>query len=299
MTVFDIGASGEPQSELLSLASISDIIICEPDKRIQEFTKSSFAKAGFRSIHFIEKFLGGGTESSFYLTKRQECSSLLKPNLKVLSYFPFTERFEEESVLKIETSTIDSLDLKQKVDYLKIDTQGSELEILKNYSQLPNALLIESEVEFLEIYSGQPLYRHMDEHLSKLNFSVIDIKTAKWKLNTKSQNSRDVLVNYCGRNTLSFANVIYINNNYLPWNLTLEKAIKDDVIKVLLLLSRFKQISLAVSILEKALEQKIVNAEEFQILKDECLNFKFKRILTFLLFKNTTQNKSEFDREFI
>src|SRR5262249_48628134 len=47
---------------------------------------------------------------------------------------------------------------KLTADYLKIDTQGAELEIMRNgTSVLTNALVIECEVEFVPLYRQQPV----------------------------------------------------------------------------------------------------------------------------------------------
>jgi hypothetical protein len=53
---------------------------------------------------------------------------------------------------------LDDLDSSITIDYLKIDVQGYELEIMRNgRNKLSNAVVIESEVEFVPLYQNQPL----------------------------------------------------------------------------------------------------------------------------------------------
>jgi IS5 family transposase len=52
------------------------------------------------------------------------------------------------------------------VDCIKIDVQGSELAVFQNASRvLRGTLLIQTEVEFVELYQGQPLFADVDTFL--------------------------------------------------------------------------------------------------------------------------------------
>ena len=60
---------------------------------------------------------------------------------------------------KVETIRMDDLGSNITVDYLKIDVQGYELEIMRHgTTKLSNAAVIECEVEFLPMYRKQPLF---------------------------------------------------------------------------------------------------------------------------------------------
>ena len=64
-------------------------------------------------------------------------------------------------------------------DLIKLDTQGSELDILKGFAatQLSNLLFIEVEVEFLELYEKQPLFSEVNSWLTERGFELLDIRT--------------------------------------------------------------------------------------------------------------------------
>ena len=62
------------------------------------------------------------------------------------------------------------------VDYIKIDTQGAELSILKGgIKTLKNVKFLEVEVEFNPIYEGQPMFSDVDSFLRTYGFVL-------WKL---------------------------------------------------------------------------------------------------------------------
>ncbi len=60
---------------------------------------------------------------------------------------------------RVETVRLDDLGPNIVVDFLKIDVQGYELEIMRNgTSKLSNTVVIECEVEFVPMYRDQPLF---------------------------------------------------------------------------------------------------------------------------------------------
>ncbi|NBS18137.1 MAG: FkbM family methyltransferase [Gammaproteobacteria bacterium] len=62
----------------------------------------------------------------------------------------------------------------QGADYIKIDVQGGELEIFKNGTKtLQTVSFIHTEVSFIELYEGQPLFADVDQFLRSLGFRFI------------------------------------------------------------------------------------------------------------------------------
>ena len=62
------------------------------------------------------------------------------------------------------------------LDYLKLDTQGAELEILKGLGNY-RPLLIKCEVQIYPMYKNVPSWTELLYFLSKLNYIVSDWKT--------------------------------------------------------------------------------------------------------------------------
>jgi len=73
--------------------------------------------------------------------------------------------------IKIPTIRLDDVDEIKNIDYLKIDIQGGELEVFKNgVNLLKNCLVIHTEVEFLPMYEGQPLFSEIELFLRERGF---------------------------------------------------------------------------------------------------------------------------------
>ena len=111
---------------------------------------------------------------NLYLTKEPACSSLHPPMQHLAEKYPALDCI---SLQKIITTNVTTLDLwardnnLQTIDYIKIDTQGSELEILKGgESIIGTTRCIDIEVEFNPIYEGQTLFGETDTYLRSKGF---------------------------------------------------------------------------------------------------------------------------------
>ena len=68
------------------------------------------------------------------------------------------------------------------IDFIKIDTQGYELPILKGAIKcLDHVIGLEIEVEFVPMYKNQPLFDEVDRFVREKGFELFDIKRYYWK----------------------------------------------------------------------------------------------------------------------
>ncbi len=118
----------------------------------------------------------------YILDKRLGSSSMYEPdeeffdlhNLKKIDY----ENYKVTRSVEIECDTLTNqlTELKiNKLDYLKIDTQGAELEILKGIGEY-RPLLIKIETHFFSMYKNVPSWDKLVNFLYDLNYSLIDLK---------------------------------------------------------------------------------------------------------------------------
>ncbi|BDA66135.1 methyltransferase FkbM family [Calothrix sp. PCC 7716] len=139
-----------------------------------------------RQINWTEKHiplaLGSSVgESTLYVTKHPMCSSLYPPNEPYLKRFQgLSELVNLDFTLKIETTTLDTFCKNEEmteIDFLQIDVQGADLDVLKGgYSILENSVLaIQIEVEFSPLYINQPLFTDIDIFLRNQGFSLFDL----------------------------------------------------------------------------------------------------------------------------
>lgn len=139
-----------------------------------------------RSINWTEQHiavaLGGCVgESTLYVTQDPMCSSLYQPNE------PYLERFKGLSdlvnldfTLEIETTSLDAITQNlgiQKIDFLQLDIQGAELDVLEGAARVleTSILAVQVEVEFSALYLNQPLFADVDSYMRKAGFTLFDL----------------------------------------------------------------------------------------------------------------------------
>ena len=68
-------------------------------------------------------------------------------------------------------------------DFVKLDTQGTELYILKGMQHtLTRSIFgVEVEVEFIEMYLDQPLFNKVDSFMRERGFHLFDLKKYYWQ----------------------------------------------------------------------------------------------------------------------
>ncbi len=203
----DIGAMGGIPKIWKTYEKYLRIITFEPDDR--EFTKL-ISKENLLNLNFAlaesSKYL------DYYITAAHGKSSNIEPNADLLSQYPCRSDYEVQRKITLSSSKVTSLDILRgsesipEIDFIKIDTQGSELSILKGGSNLilKDLLGIQVEVEFVPLYKNQPLFRHVDEFLSLKNFQLIDLKRYYWKRNERPKTK--------GKGEIIFGDALYFIN---------------------------------------------------------------------------------------
>lgn len=181
VTLADVGAAGGIQPRWKPFSDVVNYIGFEPDTRSRE--KISNIDRSMRSFTIVPHALAEAKKTStLYLCKKPEVSSLYSPNFDFLERFPDPERFEVEETLNVHCVSLDSLKI-AKIDFLKIDIQGAEKDVLRGASStLARVLGVEVEVEFLELYQGQPLFGDVCEVMSQAGFEFIDfVNLQRWE----------------------------------------------------------------------------------------------------------------------
>jgi len=117
--------------------------------------------------------------SRIFLTKQPACSSMYKPDSFLTENYPSLECALEVDTCEVQTTTLDIWSKEEGleyIDYIKLDTQGSELDILRGGADiLKTVRALEIEVEFNPIYSGQHLFSDVDIFMRENGFAL-------WKL---------------------------------------------------------------------------------------------------------------------
>ena len=198
---FDIGSAGGlewPWSKVSN--NLLNIYLCDPrEKNNNEKTSSNIIQNILWSENITKEF-------NFF--DQEETSSVYMPNLEYLKNFPNINRFNLSKKVKLETKTIDhfvSKNIIKDIDFIKLDAQGAELDILeggKNF--LKNNLIgLQIEVEFNEIYKDQPHFNKVDRFIrEELDLELWDLQPHYWTYNNNLKQP-----NYKGQ--LIYADALY------------------------------------------------------------------------------------------
>lgn len=124
--------------------------------------------------HYLPFALGDGTTRSFHLCRFPQTSSFYKPNIDVIARFDcLADLMEVVGTEPIETKRLDDIEEARQTDFLKLDVQGAELEILTHATEvLKHVSMIQTEVCFVELYHGQPLFADIDQFMRARGFEL-------------------------------------------------------------------------------------------------------------------------------
>ena len=177
LEILDIGAIGlagwETCYEGLMRAGRARLTGFEPDP-----TGLAELSRRYGAPHrFFPSFIGDGRPAKFYQTNISFTSSLFPPNRPVIKLIEGLDEITSlVEVHDVETVRIDDIAEIEDVDFIQIDIQGGELNALAGAERaLAAAVLIQTEVEFVEIYEGQPLFADVNAYLCARGFWFVDL----------------------------------------------------------------------------------------------------------------------------
>lgn len=121
---------------------------------------------------FLPHVIGDGSEREFRTCNQPMTSSLYEPNQPLLDLFQnlgnLTRVVSRE---KVATRRLDDLEPVRDADYLKLDVQGAELDVIRGAAQtLKDVVVVQTEVEFVPMYRDQPLFAEVDQALRAAGF---------------------------------------------------------------------------------------------------------------------------------
>jgi FkbM family methyltransferase len=172
------GARGETSNRLMRALPQMKFIGFEPDA--EEHARLSARPA--RGFTYFPVAVGGRDERrTFYVTRNPACSSLLQPNQAFYSRFkdsgPVVEVVREEPIDIVSLDSFLPTSGVNRIDFLDLDTQGTELEILQGAQSFLSSEIVgvRCEVEFSPLYQEQPLFGDVDAYLRKFGFMLFDL----------------------------------------------------------------------------------------------------------------------------
>tara|TARA_Y100000590_G_C15696343_1_gene1005263 strand:- start:448 stop:1422 length:975 start_codon:yes stop_codon:yes gene_type:complete len=179
LIALDVGAQGgffESNIFAKKYNGFFDPIVVEPlPSEAEKLTKNNYKviTKGLWSKNCKKKL--------YVLGKRLGSSSMYKPSKDNYDLYNFKKKdfslFDITNEIEVECTTINESLGKLKVnqlDFLKIDTQGSELEILKGLGDY-RPLIIKVEAQVVPMYEGVPSWSELMNYLYNINYM-----TSEW-----------------------------------------------------------------------------------------------------------------------
>jgi len=181
--ILDIGASmveGPDHYAPLVERGLAEVVGFEPDTE-QHAALQASNRPGYRYLPYA---LGDGGDKTFHVARFPGCSSIFPPNA------PFLDRFSaigaqlpDGNFAVVRTEPVPTRRLDDLLgetgapDYLKLDIQGAEVQVLENASQvLSSTLVIESEVLFAPLYEGQGDFADLTRLLREQGFQLYELR---------------------------------------------------------------------------------------------------------------------------
>jgi len=168
--ILDVGASlnDVPSYQALVDAGRARITGFEPNPEELEKVRSKYGA----THRFFPNFIGDGRPAVFHETNWALTGSLFEPNTPLLEKFQnLAELTIPVATHPVSTTRLDDLPELGDIDFIKIDVQGSELAVFENgLKALSTALLVRTEVEFVEMYRGQPMFADVDKFMRSRGF---------------------------------------------------------------------------------------------------------------------------------
>ncbi len=170
----DIGARGGLQRKWRlygRLAAVQAIMI-EADP--EEVARLRQGQAGATVVNAVLGEQAG--PATLHVTSDPGCSSLLLPSAEAQAIPDLGYRLRVQRTLTLTLTRADDVFAREGLpqpDFLKIDTQGTELAILKGFGSLLDRVVgLEIECEFFAVYQGQPLIVEICEWLRERGFAL-------------------------------------------------------------------------------------------------------------------------------
>ncbi|RYY46693.1 MAG: FkbM family methyltransferase [Sphingomonadales bacterium] len=175
----DIGARGGVDAAMLPLAWATTMIGFEPEP--DEAAKlAQRDPAPWRNRTILPVAVGGfDGPATLHIPPSPESASLLPHNPEMIAWFGTAAQHQIDRRIPVETRSLDGLAAEGALiacDYLKIDVEGAEGDILSGGTKLlETCLAIRVETSFLEQRVDQPLAWDIGRQLADAGFLVIDL----------------------------------------------------------------------------------------------------------------------------
>ena len=152
-----------------------------------------------------------GTDQELKVCNSQGMTSLLEPNIELLGFFHgFPDWGKVINRVPLTTVRLDDVDDIKNIDLLKIDIQGGELKVFRNgMDRLKDCLVIQTEVNFLQMYKDQPLFSEVELFLRSQGFLFHKFDILHSRVVQPTKKNDDI---YAGMSQVFWTDAIFVKD---------------------------------------------------------------------------------------
>ena len=179
LTFVDVGSAGGLHKRWRPFQPILSAILFEP--REGGTASGSLGRGQSRTYPVALSDRAGEVE--LYITALANMSSFLEPDPDVFGRY--RKKGADARVVATEMVPVERLDALAEADgfrpdVLKVDTQGSELLVLKGAeNSLASVVVAEIEVSFFRRYVGQPVFAEIEAWMNERGFELVELHKLK------------------------------------------------------------------------------------------------------------------------
>jgi FkbM family methyltransferase len=171
---------------------------------------------------YLPYAVGAETRATLKVCHASGMTSLYTPEPRTLNCFPGFAIFGHVvKEIPIETRALDSIAEITHIDHLKIDVQGGELNVFRNgAAKLAHASSIQTEVSFVPLYAGQPVFGDIDLALRALGFIPHMFQQINKRMILPLHHADNL---YSSMNQLLEADIVYVRDFTQAEKMTVEQ----------------------------------------------------------------------------
>lgn len=185
--ILDVGANeGQYAQKLIKYGYQGEIHSFEPVASTYKILSANTAKhPQWKAYNYALAAIDGTSE--IHISENTVSSSLLEIEETHLSAAPDSKYLKKETIQlkKIDSIFEEELNLRNKNVFLKIDTQGFEMEVLKGADNvLKNIIGLQLELSITEMYKGEALFDEIIAYLKQRAFVLHQLEPGLVNTNT-------------------------------------------------------------------------------------------------------------------
>lgn len=175
--VIDVGARYGVHPSWSALADVAHLFLLEMDSAEAQRLRARYAGRANIQVRDAAVYSSVCT-LKYHVRKHKGLNSIYGVSQDCLQSKNYMqEDFSAQEEMEIQATTLDTLFSDREMHFLKIDTEGSELDVLKGAEEMlkRSVLGIRAEVNFYEIHSNAPLFGEIHAYLKDFGFELLNL----------------------------------------------------------------------------------------------------------------------------